>query len=392
MKKLSLKELLDKYTLGRCSPEEKTWVEDWYANQDTSSDLLISDQEFSDDLEAIYSKLPTKTKTRFIKREWLKFVALFIGGVVVIGMFFYTNRETGALESNFKIVQVYDIEPGSNKATLRLTDGSLLLLDDLEVGEIYQHKDFRFRKSEDGQIEYLKLGEEVLVAENIGNIPSQNEISTPKGGHFKVVLPDGSKVWLNASSTLKYPNKFSPKERVVELSGEAYFEVNKQSTPFYVHTTTQRIEVLGTHFNVNAYKDESEVKTTLVEGSVKISADSRTGNIEDVFLKPGEQARLVGEKIEVKEVDVSQFIAWKEGFFSFRGADLEMVMREFSRWYGVDVEFEGDLPNTKLWGEVYRDAKASQALAILEYYDLKFKIIKEKGISKIEIFENKSFN
>ncbi len=389
MKKLSLKELLNKYISDQCSQEEKSWVEDWYTKQDTSFDLPISNQEFSNDIKSIYNNLPAKPRIGLNMRGWLNVAALFIGGVLAVGMFFSTNNKKKEEKPSIKIAQAYDIEPGGNKTTLRFADGSLLLLDDLEIGNIYQHKDFRFRKSENGQIEYLKSTEESLVGDNTGSVYLQNEISTPNGGQFQVVLPDGSKVWLNATSTLKYPSRFSSKERVVELSGEAYFEVNKQNIPFYVQTNTQRIEVLGTQFNVNAYEDGNGVKTTLLEGSVKIRAGSGSDDTIDVSLKPGEQASLIDKKIKVTKVDASQSVAWKEGLFSFQGADLETVMSEFSRWYGVNVEFEGKLPNTRLWGEVYRDVKASQALKILEYYDLKFKIIKEKGVSKIEVFETK---
>lgn len=379
-----LKELLEKYNSDNCTEEEKVWVENWYHQQDNSSPLSISGGEFEEDINEVFSKLPTKGGL-FIKRQWFNIAAMLIEALLIIGLSVYFNNNISINKHVLSLSLLHpDLEPGGNKAQLRLADNSIILLDNMKVGEIYEHNNFRIRKSENGVIEYFSSIDEKDLTDDY----LFNEISTPNGGQYQILLPDGSKVWLNASTTLKYPMRFSSLERLVELSGEAYFEVSKQKTPFYVKTEGQKIEVLGTHFNVNAYHDERETKTTLIEGSVKVI----TGLEENVkerpdglVLKPGEQSILHNKEMKVRRVDVSQEIAWKSGFFSFQGAGIDEVMREFSRWYDVEVQFEGSMPDTKLWGEIYRNAKASQALKILEYFDMKFKIINDKEVSRIEI-------
>jgi len=196
-------------------------------------------------------------------------------------------------------------------------------------------------------------------------------------------LPDGSKVWLNAESTLKYPTAFSKKERRVELYGEGYFEVtaNKEA-PFIVKTNRQEVTVLGTQFNVNSYKENPVVKTTLLEGSIQINSLQKREQDKafSKMLKPGEEAVLnAANDLRINTVDVSNSIAWKNGLFRFENTNIKEVMEEFSRWYNVEVEFEGAVPDIKLWGRVYRNVSATEALGILEYFNLKFRIVKEPG-------------
>lgn len=386
MKKLPLKELLDRYLAGKCTPEEQAWVENWYVKEGTS-ELPISDDEFERDIQDIYKDLPRDGSNKSSTSDLLKVAAVFILGLVVIAVFF--NLDNKKEEKDLIPAVTYDVEPGGNKATLRLADGSIIVLDDMNVGQIYQHKDIQIKKSKDGQIEYLLSSEKGLTGINTENRTSQNEISTPPGGNYQIILPDGTKVWLNSTSTLTYPHQFSEHARMVTLSGEAYFEVQKHDVPFFVQTNKQRVRVLGTHFNVKAYIDEEEVQTTLLEGSVKITPTfkSEKGQIEDILLKPGEQAQLKDNSIAVINVNTAQSVAWKNGIFSFDGTGIEAVMREFSRWYGVEVVFDGKVPDTKLWGEVHKNIKASQALMVLDYFSLKHKIVNENGVSRIEISE-----
>src|SRR5690606_21711377 len=217
-----------------------------------------------------------------------------------------------------------------------------------------------------------------------------NEIKTPKGGQYEIVLPDGTKVWLNAASSLKYPVVFKGNERKVELTGEAYFEVtsiNKNGlVPFIVQTSLQQIKVLGTAFNINAYADEQSTKTTLLHGSVKIIPQSNSLRTDDsVLLKPGQESKVSKDKISVAEVNTAEAVAWKNGMFYFQDSDIRSVMRQLSRWYNVEVEFEGKLPNIKLWGEIHRDVNASKALKILEYFNLKYRIENKNDVKKIII-------
>lgn len=380
MKEISIKELLTKYALGQCSDEESLWVENWYKQQDNELPLPISHEEFKEDISDIYNQLE-RAETRVKRWINLKIAASLIGVFLGMGMLHHYYKVSQP--SDVVLVSAQDVAPVENKATLFLSNGLRVALDQLSVGQVFPDESLNIRKAEDGKIEYVNLSKK-------GSASVYNELHTNEGGQYKVELVDGTKVWLNASSSLRYPVPFHADKRVVELSGEAYFEVAQQGTSFYVKTDQQTIEVLGTHFNVNAYETEKSIKTTLLEGAVKIISKPANQEVKgaELILKPGEQAILnKNNAIEVKTVDPVQTIAWKNGLFSFQGEDLRTVMREFSRWYGVEVKFEGEVPKTKLWGQVYRNVSASEALKVLEYFGLKFKIINDKGISKIEISE-----
>ena len=201
-----------------------------------------------------------------------------------------------------------------------------------------------------------------------------NTITTLRGGQYQVILPDGTKVWLNAASSLKYPTEFRGKERNVELTGEAYFEVAKNATmPFHVQSAGQTVRVLGTHFNINAYEDEGVIKTTLLEGSIQITYQQAK-----VLIKPGEQARVVAgspDKIIVDEnADTDGAVAWKDGYFQFNHADIRTVMRQISRWYDVTVKYEGSVSSKDFGGAIERNLKLSQVLHILEKSQVHFVI------------------
>jgi ferric-dicitrate binding protein FerR (iron transport regulator) len=191
-----------------------------------------------------------------------------------------------------------------------------------------------------------------------------NTISTPKGGQYQVTLSDGSKVWLNAASSLRFPATFSGKERKVELTGEGYFEVaHNKKMPFHVTVNDLDVEVLGTHFNINAYADESAIKTTLLEGSVKVVKGNETKIIE-----PGEQASVTTSEDEInvkQQVDLEQVVAWKNGIFQFERADIESVMRQISRWYDIDVDYHGRV-SEHFGGTISRDVNISDVLKMLE--------------------------
>ncbi|GAA4302317.1 FecR family protein [Aestuariibaculum suncheonense] len=381
MKTSSLKELLEKYNSGNCTEEEKIWVENWYAQQDNLNPLPVTAEEFEKDLKDIYDTLPSKKEFRIRKKTWLSVAAALFVGLGILGGYSYFNNDL-----NYPVSGIFISKDDINvidKTTLRLADNSIIDLDGLGVGEIYRNEDFQIRKSENGLIEYLSLSKDGLSK----TTEVYNEISTPNGGQFQIVLPDGTKVWLNAETSLTFPVRFSKNERVISLKGEAYFEVYKQGSPFYVQTKGQTIEVLGTHFNVNAYENEFVLKTTLLEGSVKITSSLIESKNQGVILKPGEQAVLGEKELDVINVDTSKIIAWKRGVFSFQGAGIESVMREFSRWYSVDIQFKGRVPDTKLYGEVYRNSDLSKALQILEYFDFQFKMIEENGVTRIEISE-----
>jgi len=275
-----------------------------------------------------------------------------------------------------------EIKPGGNKATLILADGRKVSLTDAADGKVAEEGNVRIRKSAEGRIVY-----EVISQEN--ELPQYHTIATPAGGQYEVLLPDGTHVWLNAASSLKYPVSFvALKERRVELSGEAYFEVSKISRagallPFVVQSEGQQVEVLGTHFNINTYKEEKAAVTTLLEGSVRVS---RPGAFAAV-LAPGEQA-IVDERIRLSKADTSTAVAWKNGTFKFDDADIHTVMNQFSRWYDLDVEYLGKAPGNKFNGEVYRNMDASKAFSLLRLARIKFRLetpLNQKGRKKIVI-------
>jgi len=257
------------------------------------------------------------------------------------------------------------ILPGGNHAILTLADGTKVVLDSIQNGNI-----------KGGSAKINKKG--AVLVYDASSAPKTNApivyntLTTPRGGQYQLVLPDGSKVWLNASSSIHFPTAFTGNQRDVELTGEAYFEVAKnKEKPFHVNVKGMQVEVLGTHFNVNAYGDEGNIKTSLLEGSVKIKSGQASG-----LLKPGEQAILGGNvnKIEIKKADMSEVMAWKNGLFQFDDAGITTIMQEISRWYDVEIVYQGEIPVRRFEGKISRDAQLSDVLKILELSDVKFKV------------------
>ncbi|HEY0177595.1 MAG TPA: FecR domain-containing protein [Pedobacter sp.] len=283
-----------------------------------------------------------------------------------------------------------ELKPGGNRATLTLADGTKLCLADAANGQLAEEENVRIRKTADGRLVYeAKAGTGAI---NTGKEIQYNTISTPAGGEYQVLLPDGTYVWMNAASSLKYPTSFTDlKERRVELTGEAYFEVSKISRaagrlPFVVTSSGQEVEVLGTHFNINVYKEEKAAVTTLLEGSVRVR---RPGVFEEIIV-PGEQA-VVNDRIKVSRVDTSTAVAWKNGIFKFDDANIYTVMNQLSRWYDVDVEYQGKVPANKFNGEVYRNMDASKAFRILSLAKINFRLetpVTHQGRKKIVITQN----
>ncbi|MDP9076187.1 MAG: FecR domain-containing protein [Bacteroidota bacterium] len=275
-----------------------------------------------------------------------------------------------------------DILPGTNKAVLTLANGSKIVLNDAGNGKIARQQNIVINKAQNGELIYnidnsLKAARQPKVADLI----AMNTLTTPRGGQYEVVLPDGTKVWLNAASSLKYPTSFPGNERKVELAGEAYFEVAKNAAkPFFVKTANQTVEVLGTHFNISSYSDETSTKTTLLEGSINVANAS---GMYLVKLKPGQQAisTIKGIKINT-DADVEEAMAWKNGKFMFKNTDLPTIMRLLSRWYDVDVEYQGTIAEKHYRGRISRNVPVSQVFEILKTSGVNFTIIGRKIIVK----------
>lgn len=348
-------ELLKKYLSGQCTPEEKAMVEDWYLQLPFQKKAPAAEQiEASHD--EVLDRLKQRPKTRGI--GYLKHIAVAASILLCVGLgFVLFNRKIEPVAGLAK-KKLEDVLPGGNKATLTLADGSVVDLDKALNGEITKQNGIVIRKTENGQLEYI-------IQDDPDAVSGTNTIATPRGGQYQVSLPDGTKVWLNAASSLKYPYPFAKNERLVELQGEAYFEVAKdRQRPFKVRANQQTVEVLGTHFNINAYTDEPMQKTTLLEGAVKVVAG---GN--EVRLKPGEQAKFNAASTELmvdKNIDPDQYIAWKNEVFAFNNEDLKSVMRQISRWYDIDVAYKGKITTEKYFGEIPRSANLAEVFKILE--------------------------
>lgn len=381
MEKEKIKELLHKYRKGLCTDAEKAWVESLYNELANPLSSDLTDEMIQTDLADIHRRLPALSSHRNFSM-WPKIVAAAIFLLFVsIGFYFFKEKDVSQ-----PLVQVIDkaeinpndFAPGTNTALLTLADGSKIALDSSVNQEILDKGGIKITKTEDGLITYQ-------INPGIKEVRS-NTLSTPKGGQYQVILSDGTKVWLNAASSLSYPTVFTGNERKVMLKGEAYFEVAKNAEQtFKVITDRQELVVLGTHFNINSYEDEPEIKTTLLEGSVKVSSLQTN---QTILLKPGEQSALKKSgKLKVDQVNAENAIAWKSGLFQFQGSSIQEALRQMARWYDVTIEFEGEVPDIQLWGEVHRNANAREALEILSYFDLKYKILAAGNAKKIIIIQ-----
>jgi transmembrane sensor len=260
-----------------------------------------------------------------------------------------------------------DILPGGNKAVLKLGSGQTIVLDNAQVGTVVKVGDTKINKTRDGLLVY-KASES--ASHNAAY--SFNTIKTPRGGQYQIILPDGSNVWLNAASSLRFPTRFTGKFREVEITGEAYFEVAKNAAvPFIVKNRRAEIQVLGTHFNVMAYDDESEMETTLLKGAVKIKSKNAVN-----ILKPGQQVAVneSGLQNAPHNVDTDEAVAWKNGMFQFQDAGIEVIMRQVERWYNVKVSYEGKVTPRQFTGTISRNVKAPVLLDMLKYSGVNFEI------------------
>jgi ferric-dicitrate binding protein FerR (iron transport regulator) len=299
--------------------------------------------------------LPRQRETR---RVWMVAAAFFL---LVLGTWWIFQAPKPSL-STPQLTQVKYALPGRDAAILTLSDGSQVVLDSTKGTIINNNNGVQIINTA-GLLSY--------VGEGVSGEIVYNTISTARGNRYQLLLGDGTKIWLNSATSLKYPVAFNGKERRVELTGEGFFEVAKDKTkPFSVVTSSQEIRVLGTHFNVSSYKDEETVQTTLIEGSVSVK-DKRTA----VVLKPGSQAMSNASGLHVNtDVDTDKVISWKQGWFDFDGMDFKMILRQVSRWYDVDVVYKGNIPDEKFGGRIKRDVPLSQVLQLLQNRGVKFQL------------------
>lgn len=359
MQKLNAKKLLDKFKAGKCSDEELAWLETWYIGWNAENKISFSETEIADHGAQMWIKID-KWQHRPSKSLLFRRVAAVAAVLMLLmsGIYFYTYTYSVSEGSD---KAAHDIPPGGNGATLTLSNGQKIIIKDVLAGNIAKQAGVKISKTANGQIVY-----EVLNG-NSGAV-EYNTLSSARGEQAQLRLPDGSIVFLNAASSLKYPTSFAKlKKRMVFLTGEGYFEIAKDKThPFIVTTTNQQVEVLGTHFNINSYADEKSVKTTLIEGSVKLTAGRWS-----TLLKPGQQAEFSNTGIAVKEVEAADAIAWKEGYFMFNNETLESMMPRIAKWYDVDFIFEDqEAKKYVFFGTISRYEKISKVLHMLSRTDL----------------------
>lgn len=314
---------------------------------------------------------------RFFTRTRLSAAAALL--LLVAGVYMFTKTAKQAPRQSAqsaKTTTTHDIDPGHNGAVLTLSNGSQIVLDSSQNGNLTRQGGVQVVK-QNGQLTYdAAAGNSEVV---------YNTMSTPKGRQYQLVLSDGTKVWLNAASSIKFPTAFTGRERVVEISGEAYLEVaSNAGQPFVVHVVSSspardcQLQVLGTAFNVNAYDDEDGTRTTLLEGSLKVK-----GGQTETLLTPGLQSRLLnnGNMTVLKDENLDAVLAWKNGFFTFDNTGIKTVMNQLTRWYGIEVEYkDGIIPQDNFWGDIPRNEKLSTVLNVLSKSGVKFAIEGQKVV------------
>jgi len=373
MKENKAQALLKKYVTGHCTEEEKAMLESWYLQQNleiypdmNAEDRLADKQQILTSLEQAI--VPAKRSIL-----WPKMAAIAALAFVIIGLGLYTYLvKNSSVQQSAKVAKA-DVPPGGNKAVLTLANGQTINLSSNKKGIVIKTDALTYND-----------GTEINTATaDQSQTSAKNTISTPVGGNYQVVLPDGTQVWLNSKSSLSYPTNFNTRDRKVEITGEAYFEVakvmikdkvnkgTKRRMPFIVESKDQIVEVLGTHFNINSYMDEKSIKTTVLEGSVRVSAStaSQHSNLQqnNVVLKPNQQAILTGSnQITVQQVDAESEISWKNGYFKFN-EDIKSIMNKIARWYDVDVIYKSGVDlNQTFSGEVSNSRNVSVLLKVME--------------------------
>ena len=379
--------ILGRYNQGIATKEEKHFLFAYYKLFDLEEDVLEkldsdSKQELRNSIKKEIDKgihendntrsLDSKEDTSKFHFKW--FAAAMIVAVSSLGYFFF-NRSVDKRSNHTELVKhsAEKIVPGSNQALLTIGNGEIIVLSDEKNGVVSQQSGVSVRKSTDGQLIYET---EKTIAEK----PLLNTVSTPRGGQYQLILTDGSRVWLNAASSIRFPSVFGTTERLVEITGEVYFEIAPDPLkPFKVKSENQHIEVLGTKFNVNTYEDEISSKTTLIEGKVSISKTTAEGKPVlggRRIMKPGQQATVDKNRsdIHLESVDTEQSVAWKNGYFKFEKADIQTVMRQICRWYDLEAEYRGKVNTDLFAGEIKRDEDVNKVLRIFQLSNIDVRI------------------
>lgn len=384
------RDLIKRYLEQSCTEKEQELVEDWYESLPNFSET-IGEAEMERDLRVVHHRLRPQRHHKWPADVWRRVAAAAVIVLIVgTGAYYYLANRTAALFE--KHVVTHDMDPGSYKATLTLDGGQKISLKEADTGRLAMIDGVQISKAADGQLVY-----EVKAS---GNASVNNRIEVPRGGEYQVVLPDGSHVWLNAGSSLKYPTRFTGASRRVELTGEAYFEVSAQSSvlgkqqakqPFVVVTAHQQIEVLGTRFNVSAYADDPATKTTLLEGKIRVITGQGNRQRKEI-LYPGQLATLTSEGLQIAKTDAEAATAWQRGYITGYNMTFDELMKQLSRWY--DFEYEGTYNVDALYSfSLQRTTKLSMILQTIKHMesgDFTFQIENKswKGERKVYVKKN----
>ncbi|MCS3801016.1 FecR family protein [Niastella sp. OAS944] len=382
--------LILKYINQTITEEEQQFLEAWAAKSDVHkrrirqlmdidevNEKVVSWDKAGGDPELAWAKLqeqlsaPQKASVRKLDVKIFRYIAaaVLLGAFATIVFIEVGGKRTATKKAATETV-LNDVAPGSSKAVLTLSNGKRIYLDNGQKGVIASDGSVVVSQDEQGLIYSGGEGDEVIY----------NTLTVPKGGQYLLVLKDGTKAWLNSGSSIRYPTAFDSDGRNVEISGEIYFEVaqivknsqSKAKIPFNVKVRDLKVQVLGTHFNINAYDDETDIKITLLEGKVNVSTSV---NSDGKILKPGEQAiSKMGQVAIYKEADLEEVMAWKNGKFYFNNTPLSAVLRQVARWYNIEIVYEGAVPSFKLNGEASRSMPLAELLKSLQMSDIKCRI------------------
>ncbi|WP_316818064.1 FecR family protein [Pedobacter nyackensis] len=358
------KALIEKYKAGTCTPEEMRLIDKWLLEIHAGENSTLSDTDFEQIQAEIWREVKPAAVKNPVRKLWPLYKQIGIAAAIVLmagAAIYFFNAGTSSTSDLAHYTGT--IKPGGSKAYLTTSDGKRISLTDATDGQIANEAGVSIVKHKNGELVY-KLTGTVTKNTKKENIHI-NTLETPRGGQYQIELPDGTKVWLNAESTLKFPSTFSKLngDRTVEMIGEAYFEVAKDKAhPFIVKSNGQEIKVLGTHFNVKNYVQDGNIKTTLLEGAVQVN----TKDQQQVILKPGQQALVKGRTIDVQQADTELAVAWKNNKFMFEKESIRDVMAMVERWYDVDVVYQGEVTDDLFGGSVLRSDDITVVLKSLE--------------------------
>jgi len=359
-------DLLHKHKLGQCTAEEQALLDRWYLHEASKQKAPDGPQDVLEEERLIWDrisqKIPDNNKGIRYLKKWYSIAAAVIFLCLSTGVyFFFKKRVSDNLITKTQSLK-NDIAPGGNKAVLTLANGTRVILDDAKNGSITQNASVKVNKTGNGVLVYHF--NKTISGNDVSASSEMNTITTPRGGQYQIELEDGTRIWLNAASSIKFPQAFTGKTRQVELSGEAYFEVAKNKTkPFIVKANGTQIQVFGTHFNINAYTDNSSIATTLLEGSVSMTYAATT-----IMLKPGQQGvtNQNGLPLKANFVDTEEIMAWKNGLFIFHDQTIANIMKQVSRWYDVDIEYKDGVQNKEFGGTISKYKNITELLNNLQ--------------------------